>query len=203
MRTRTWMLVCGGTALGCASSSDGPSLDRSGERLVDVRDRSGTIVSTRLRSDDRARVADLAVELEVAWARLPSILADLGLSIGTIDETSHRVSQSGERVSRIGGERMSSYVDCGRGVTAQPHADQYEVSLSYEVHLSPDGPDTSHAAMRVDASARPRDVRGNSVRCVSKGTLEELVFDSLRRPSAAVAPIAPRSWRSVGSVSRD
>jgi hypothetical protein len=54
------------------------------------------------------------------------------------------------------------------------------VSLSYEVLIAPDqvGP-VLNAEMRLEATATPRDVTGNPLRCRSKGTLEELVFERL------------------------
>ena len=76
---------------------------------------------------------------------------------------------------------MSTYLDCGRGVTAQPYANLYEVTLSYEVSITRQEVGSSlDAEMRIVATARPRDVRGNPVTCTSKGTLERLVFERLR-----------------------
>lgn len=180
MRTPALLGVC--LTLGCASSAPNPTLGRTGERIVDIQDRSGTVVNTRLRSDDQTRTADLNLGFEVAWTRLPALLAELGLSIGSINEASGRVSHSGERVSRIAGERLSTYLDCGTGTTAQPNANAYGVFLSYEVLIAAQGPGASVAEMRIDATARPRDVSGNPVRCTSKGALERLLFDGLQAP---------------------
>jgi hypothetical protein len=123
----------------------------------------------------------LLLDFETAWARLPALLQDIGLSIGSMDEATGLVAQTAERISRLDGKRMSAYLDCGSGTTAEPYANQYHVSLSYEVLIAPDQVGrVLNAEMRLEATATPRDVTGNPLRCRSKGTLEELVFERLQ-----------------------
>lgn len=178
---RTALLFCVCLATACAPSRSSPALDRSGEQIVLVEDRSGTLVRAPLRFDDQTQRADLALNFETAWTRLPQVLEEIGLSVGTIDESVGYVGQSGERVSRIDGKRMSTYLDCGMGVTAEPYANLYEVTLSYEVLIDKQEVGSSlNAEMRIEATARPRDVRGNPLSCRSKRTLERLVFARLQ-----------------------
>lgn len=167
-------------AAGCATVPPGPTLDRSGERVVFVEDRSGNMVRTPLQSDDQTRTAELGIGFAAAWARLPGILEELGLPIGSIDETRGLIAHDGARLSRIDGRRMSAFLDCGSGTTAQPYADLYSVTAGYEVLIvSGESDGRSRAEMRIDATARARDVRGNPLRCRSKGRLEQLVFERL------------------------
>lgn len=180
-RVCTALLVCAGMAIGCTPPRSSTTLGRSGEQTFGVEARSGTLVRARLRTDDQTRTADLAMDFETAWARLPGVLQEIGLSVGAIDDASGRLGHSGETLNRLDGKRLSNYLNCGMGTTAQPYANLYRVSLSYEVLIAHKevGPGL-HAEMRVEASARPRDVSGNPLRCTSKGTLERLVFRRLQ-----------------------
>lgn len=172
-------------ASGCAASRSGPTLVGSPDRTVQVADRSGTILQGRLGADDPTKTEELLVDFETAWARLPGVLRDIGLSVGTVDATTGTVSHQGERVRRIDGKRMSLYLECGSGTTAQPYADSHAVTVSYQVRLTKAGESTTAIQMRVDANARALDARGSPLRCGTRGRLEQLVFQRLR---AAPAP---------------
>jgi hypothetical protein len=71
---------------------------------------------------------------------------------------------------------MSTYFDCGTGLGG-PNADRYEVTIYMMVQLL--GPLAQGTMVRtvVDAFAKPRDVSGNAVHCVSKGVLERRVVE--------------------------
>lgn len=97
------------------------------------------------------------------------------LPIGYVDEDRRAVGVEGIRLRRIGGERPSALVDCGRGMTAAEVSDTYDVTLSYETVLRP-GPDgTTLVDTDVEASAKPRAVSGHAVRCTSTGVLERMI----------------------------
>jgi hypothetical protein len=136
--------------------------------------------TVRVQSDDQTREAQLPIEMEAAWARLPVLLEELGLPIGSIDARRRRVAHAGDRIRRIDGKRLSSFIDCGMGATAEQYADSYIVTLGYEVVLKPDPSGSGiFVEMRVDASAKPRAVSGGALRCTTKGVLEALVFERL------------------------
>lgn len=177
---RIVMLVGSCLMAGCATAGSSPTLGRSGERNIRIEDRSGTLVQARLSSDDRTRRAELPVDLDVAWSRLPGVLQAIGLSVDAIDPTERRIGHSGETLSRLDGKRLSNFLNCGVGTTAQPYANFYRVVLSYEVRLAArEVGSAARAEMRVQATATPRDVSGNSLTCTSKGTLERLVFERI------------------------
>jgi hypothetical protein len=100
------------------------------ERIVRVADRSGTIARVPLRWDDQTRTAHVDIDFEVAWSRLPGVRQEISLSVETHDEVRRRVSHGEERVRRIDGKRLSTFLNCGIGITAQRNANTYEVSLS-------------------------------------------------------------------------
>ena len=193
MRIATLVGTC--LIVGCASGPP-PTLGRSAERDIRVEARSGTVVQARLNSDERIRTADLALDLDSAWARLREVLEAIGLPVDHVDESAHTIGHGGESISRVDGKRMSTYLDCGVGTTAQPYADFYRVVMSYEVLLAAGAEEsTVRAEMRVQATATPRDVSGNALRCTSKGRLERLVFEqvgAVGTPEASALRLHPR-----------
>ena len=176
---------------GCATSSATPGLGRGDDQMVGVQGRSGAVSRVDVRTEDQTRAGNLAMDYERAWALLPTLLQDLGLSVGSIDPSTGRVSHRGERVRRINGKRMSEYLDCGMGSTAQPYANLYEVALGYEVVMRrSQRTGIVEVEMRVEATAKPQDVSGNALRCTSEGTLERLVFQRLQAGASGALPRA-------------
>jgi len=176
-----WVLIVTFGWSGCATSAATPGLGRGNDQMLGVQTRSGNVGRVNLRTEDQTRLGELAVDYDRAWALLPEVLQGIGLSIGAIEPEAGRVSHRGERVRRINGERMSTYLDCGIGSTAQPYANLYEVALGYEVvmaHSQRSG--IVEVEMRIEATAKPRDVSGNPLSCTSEGALERLVFTRLQ-----------------------
>jgi len=122
----------------------------------------------------------MTLDLDEAWNRLPALLEELGLGITFLNAESFLIGHRGGVVRRIDGKRLSVYIDCGSGTTAQPNANLYAVTLAYEVQLIPlEVEGRARAEMRVEASAKPRDVSTAAVSCHSKGILERVVFERL------------------------
>lgn len=182
MRWTVLVLLLSISGMGCAPStaSSGGSIGRAGQTRVQVASRDGEQWATDLVWDDQTRGSELTLDLGTAWNGLPVLLEELGLPIGFVDGESFLIGHQGGPLRRIDGKRLSTYLDCGSGTTAQPYANFYLVTLAYEIQLirlEVEG--RSRAEMRLEATARPRDVNGASVRCQSKGTLERMVFERL------------------------
>ncbi len=75
------------------------------------------------------------------------------------------------RARRVGGERLSTYIECGRD-HAGPYADQHEVWLTLMVQLLRHPEGGTNVATLVRATARPRNVTGTALPCRTRGTLE-------------------------------
>ncbi len=181
MRWTVLVLVLWVSGMGCAASTapSGGSIGRAGQTRVRVDSRTGT-QEIDLLWDDETRRSDVTLDQGAAWSRLPTLLAELGLSVGFVSGESLRIGHQGGPVRRIDGRRLSTYLDCGFGTTAQPYANFYLVTLAYEVQLiRTEVEGRARAEMRVEASAKPRDVSAAGVRCRSKGTLERIVFERL------------------------
>ena len=120
------------------------------------------------------------------WLALPStfdafeiepIVVNVGsLLIGNPDFTTRRIER----------RLLSAYLDCGSGL-AGPNADQFVVTLQWMIQLDDaPGGDTAVTTL-LDAYARPRDVAGNAIHCVSRGTLERRLGELIRDELAAAS----------------
>jgi len=167
---------------GCASSGAGDVPVGAG------RDRTTTVISgrnysrsTRAISEDQSVEGLMLATRDYGWSRLPAIFEELGIEVTYSNPAAYTMGNQGTRVRRIGGERPSRYLDCGYGSTAQPYADDYEVTMALMVNLVA-AEDGTLVTVRVEGSAKPRTVSGHAVNCSSKGTLERRIL-SLISPS--------------------
>jgi hypothetical protein len=143
--------------------------------------------------DGRSRVYDLRHQGGVAhatvtgspsavWAVLPSVFEYLDIEVTRVDAGAAVMGNTGYRAGRIEGERLSRFVDCGRG-PMRPFADEYEVTLSVVVQLLAGDSDVTTVRTLVDGYARDRTTSSGGIHCVSFGSLErrigELVAERL------------------------
>ena len=76
------------------------------------------------------------------------------------------------RARRIEGKRLSTYLDCGRGMTSVPYADEYAVTMLTLTQLSRGDAGGTTVETTVDGWAKPRAVSGDPLHCASRGSLE-------------------------------
>lgn len=166
----------------CATGQQPPdrSTGRSDRAISGYTEKSGATRQLEISSDDATKRANLTYSANAAWSQLPAVLQDIELPIGGLDHNERIAFHNGARAGRIGGKRLSRYLDCGIGMTAQPYADIYDVVFSYEIQVKADPEGTSTVEMRLEATAKPREVSGSPLRCTSKGSLEALVFQRLQ-----------------------
>jgi hypothetical protein len=82
--------------------------------------------------------------------------------------------------SRIGGQPMSRYLECGGGLTG-PHADSWRITLSYAVFVDAASAGGSRVGVALFATARnPEGVSTSAVACGSTGALEREIADKVR-----------------------
>jgi hypothetical protein len=77
-----------------------------------------------------------------------------------------------QQLGDLEGGRPSSWVDCGRGITAEPYADVYQVSMAVATRVVALDPTTSTVETVIRARARARDVSAELLRCSSFGAFE-------------------------------
>ena len=162
---------------GCATSPSG------------VRPETGTPVVTRilgpgggdvlLTSELSKGMFHLDAPPEEVWLALPDAFEGLGIEITYRHPGSMAMGNNNFRARRIGEARNSTYLDCGYGRTAIPHADAYEVTASLVTSLRPGEGGGTVMETLFAASARARDVSGGNISCSSKGTLERRMVEML------------------------
>jgi hypothetical protein len=165
--------------LGCSSHrGERPAPDEI--NTVHVSSPGGSLGATEIRNSPSARTRNVAAPADSVWSVLPAAFEQLGIAAGA--DNDQKVFGNPEfRVKRIEGVLLSNFVDCGRGVTAVPLADDYDVTLSVLTQVSAVGEGWSLVATTVSGRAKPRAVSGNPVYCQSTGKLEQRIVDLVLR----------------------
>ena len=169
-------LICVPMVLACATSQGVPGGGGTEAMIVST----GGLGEASLRTGVET-VASRSLDLppEQAWAVLPAVYEELEVPLAVYDTVDMRIGNTGFRPRRIGGQRLSRYLNCGRGVTATANADRYEVTVSLTTRLTEADAGGTLLWTEIHASAKPRDVSGHPVRCASKGTLETRIVEAV------------------------
>ncbi len=162
-----------GIGLSCARSGPDaaphpgdPWIDRyTGD--VELTMHSGTLPSS----------SSVPARVDSVWMTLPIVFEQLGVPTTVVDRAGYRIGNTRFTPRRIEGKRLSQYIECGYGVTSSNNADTYFVTMSLATYLTAREDGGTLIQTSIEASARPREVSGNSVRCASKGTLETRILE--------------------------
>lgn len=127
----------------------------------------------------------IAAPVRTVWAALPQVYQQLEVPLSIADTVTMQMGNGGFKPRRLGGTRLSRYLDCGRGITATPNADAYEVTLTLLTKVVEADGGKSTLQVQVTAFAKPRDVSGNPMRCASRGTLETRIAEMVQELVAA------------------
>jgi hypothetical protein len=166
---------------GCAST--GPNEGRPREDLVTVGSQDGRTLMLPLKRDDYVAGGTIDAPRETLWPLLPLVYEELGLPAPGADRSIWTVAvQNHTAMRRIGGERISTLLDCGRDLTGA-HADTHRIRLSVRTWLEPAAEGTS-VNTRVEASASSTEGRAGSFSCNSRGELEFRIANALMAHSA-------------------
>lgn len=162
----------------CATSPNQPA-GSAREQTVRVVGASGaTQISTTVTA--RPSVATLDMPLDQVWRALSGAYASVGIEIALTDPARGVLGNPGFRARRrLGDAPISRYLDCGRAQGA-PSADTYEVHFSVLSEVQQESPDHTIVTTNVDATAKPVNYPGESVRCSSKGELETRILQAVR-----------------------
>jgi hypothetical protein len=173
--------------LTAACASSGPATTQPAAETVSpvsISARHGGLADAELHNAPTAVARTVAASPDAVWRALPTVYERLGISEPGADSTQWAFGNQTFRPRRIEGERLSRFLDCGRGFTAAPRADEYEITLSVVTRLAPGEQGGTRIETTVVGSGKPRAVSGNPVHCRSLGTLEariaELVAEVLR-----------------------
>ena len=135
--------------------------------------------NTRLENRSAVLTDTIPASLATTLRAVGGTYETLEIPVTRVVDAENRLETRNARVSRLGGERLSRFLDCGQGISGQ-RADSYRVSITLltSVHTTEDG--RSRLVADFDATARPRDHSGSEVYCSSRGTLERLLVDQVR-----------------------
>jgi hypothetical protein len=93
-------------------------------------DRYNTGVITQIRPDVDRVSFDLPGGPAEVWDALNQVYEGIGIEVAHRDSQALSLSNPDFRVSRrLGGERLSTYLNCGRGLTG-PFADRFRISMN-------------------------------------------------------------------------
>lgn len=180
---RIAVLLAATAAVGCASST---SSDPAGRERIQHVDEDVRLTNRSAPRADTIPASPLATMRAVV-----ETYRDLEIPVTRAVDAERRLETRDVRMSRIAGERMSRFLDCGRGITGQ-RADNHVVIVTLETSVLPTDDGRSRVVTDFDATARPRDTSGSEIYCSSRGTLEVLLFDGIReRAGAGRGPMPP------------
>ena len=124
-----------------------------------------------------------------SFAALREVYKELRVPLDLDDPKYNHVGSFTLRLTtRLGGERLSTYFSCGRGMTGE-NADTWRLSIAMATFLRPAGPDDTEIGTGTAASAQ--DMGGaakDHVTCGSSGFLEARIARMVRDKLAAAKP---------------
>jgi len=162
----------------CASAA--PASDRPRERTGDpvaesaLADRFMDGRVTHIRPDVVRIENDITGPPAAVWEALNQVFATLDIEVASRDEATLSLANPAVRVfRRLGGERLSTWLDCGRGMTG-PFADRYRVHMNIFSQVRPATDGTSILETTIEASGRNPDGTSDNrhVACGSTHRLE-------------------------------
>jgi len=154
---------------------------RAGQDARELLRLAGSLEANPPADGSEAFVVDtLPVSATRAFNLARGAYATLGIPFSHFDPGQARMGGFVQVLRDLGEERPSTWVDCGRGATADQYADVYEVSLAIGTRVRVLDDETSTLETVIRARARARDVSSDLLRCRSFGTLERRVADLVR-----------------------
>ncbi|MDB4911401.1 MAG: hypothetical protein JWO39_2224 [Gemmatimonadetes bacterium] len=117
----------------------------------------------------------LLVNVDKAWAAVPAVFGELGISPTLVDSKQHVFGNAGAKYRRtLGGQRMSRYFDCG-ATAGISNADDYDLLVRVITQIIPAEAGLSALRTQIEATAYATATSGQPVRCSSTGALEERI----------------------------
>lgn len=172
------LLVLAGT--GCASSQGARSLpdERSGIGTMSI-DAASSRFDIRFMEDVSPVRDTVSAIVEEVWNLVPQAYLQLDVPIRGVNPEARLLGNTEFRAEgNFGDVRLSELVHCGRTMTGEI-ADRYALQFSVLTQVQ-EADGRSVVASVVEATARPRGVSGNTVRCSSTGKLEREIVKHIR-----------------------
>ena len=167
---------------GCASTADPNDRNVTPERVMIGRD-GYQVADVTITREDYVPDTRLPTSRAALWALLPSVYDEVGLPAPSVDEATWTVLVQNHGVMRtLGGQRMSSLLECGRGMTGA-YADTHRIRLTVRTWLEAAGSSTD-VKTRVVAEASSVEGTAGTIACSSRGQLEARIAAALKEAAA-------------------
>lgn len=170
-RSRITVAVWLASAIGCAGGS--------GSEMDDLVTTAVGPYQIRATSEAIASSDSVHATPEQVWAVLPNVYDELGIPEVVVDDRNRRLGNAEFQPRRIGGSRLSRYLDCGSSIGVPSYADSYAVTMSLVTRVVEGTGGMAAVQTQIHAAAKPRDVRGEPILCTSRGTLEHRIFEAV------------------------
>lgn len=162
-------------AAACAS---GP---RPGQDARDLLRLAGSLEANPPTDGSESFVIDtIAAPVDRAFTLTRNAYVSLQIPFSHFDPSQGHMGGFIQVLRDLDGSRPSTWIDCGRGATADEYADVYDVSLAIGTRVRALDAETSTVETVIRARARARSVSSELLRCRSFGTLEARVAELVR-----------------------
>ncbi len=185
--TALWLLI----AFGCAGTAS-----HSGQEMEDIITTAVGPYYVRATSETVASSDSVDAAVEQVWSVLPRVYEELGIPLGGIDARSRQLGNAQFQPRRIGGSRLSRFLDCGSSVGVSSYADTYEVTMSLTTRVKESDDGRAVVQTQLHAVAEPKAVMGDPVFCTSKGTLERRIAELVAEKVSLNQPLCGEAQNS-------
>lgn len=114
------------------------------------------------------------------WEALGAVYGELELEVTTSDPNNWVLAARQNRMSRLGGERNSNWVDCGQDLTGDV-ADKSYITFDVVSQLTPVSETATEVRVQLQAQGRRRDNASGGLICSSEGALELEIQERVAR----------------------
>jgi hypothetical protein len=170
--------------LGACASSGGGMIQSTGISSATVRSGEATgapLASVQVTNTAGMGSVTLDAPADRVWALLPAVYLELGIPLSQTDNAQKLLVASNQRVTRIGGKRLSSYFRCGGVYGDNADSGNTFVTARTQVSAAADGKTLVRTEVRAAAAAE-----GTTVgECGSTGLLEKAIGEAIQAKSAA------------------
>ena len=170
--------------LGACASSGGRMTESVGIASATVRSGEATgapLASVQVTTQSGTGSVTLDAPADRVWALLPAVFLELGIPLSQTDNAQKLLVASNQRVTRIGGKRLSTYFRCGGVYGDNADSGNTYVTTRTQVSTGADGKTLVRTEVRAAASAE-----GTTVgECGSTGLLERAIGEAIQAKSAA------------------
>ncbi len=182
MRKTIWPVVAAAMLAGCAGRAADGDIRTPAERTISISTADNAVnTDIRMTRDEYLARAALLAPREAVWAVVTDVFAEVGLPAPRLDDARWTATVENHVVRRrLGGQRLSRYLECGSGMTGA-YADERRLYLNVTVQLQEgETADETTVVTRVTATAeQPSGVSG-TMSCSSRGSLERTLANALQ-----------------------